>query len=62
MKQSVPLKMHWLWEAQTLRYNQIVAYERAGDFAKAKSLMNAYLSSYPDDEAAQREAVFLSTR
>ena len=48
--------------AQTLRYNQIVAYERAGDFAKAKSLMNAYLSSYPDDEAAQREAVFLSTR
>lgn len=48
--------------AQTLRYNQIVAYERAGDFAKAKSLMNAYLSSYPDDEAAQREAIFLSTR
>lgn len=47
---------------QTLRYNQIVAYERAGNFAKAKSLMNAYLSSYPDDEAAQREAVFLSTR
>lgn len=48
--------------SQTLRYNQIVAYERAGDFAKAKSLMNAYLSSYPDDEAAQREAVFLNTR
>lgn len=48
--------------AQTLRYNQIVAYERAGDFAKAKSLMNAYLSSYPDDGAAQREAIFLSTR
>lgn len=47
---------------QTLRYNQIVAYEEAGDFAKAKSLMNAYLSAYPDDEAAQREAVFLRTR
>lgn len=47
---------------QTLRYNQIVAYEAAGDFKKAKSLMNAYLTAYPDDEAAQREAVFLSTR
>lgn len=48
--------------SQTLRYNQIVAYERAGDFAKAESLMNAYLTAYPDDEAAQREAVFLKTR
>lgn len=47
---------------QTLRYNQIVAYERAGDFTKAKSLMSTYLSAYPDDEAAQREEVFLGTR
>jgi tetratricopeptide (TPR) repeat protein len=47
---------------QTLKYNQIVAYERAGDFSKAKSLMDTYLSAYPDDEKAQREAVFLRTR
>lgn len=47
---------------QTLKYNQIVAYEQAGDFAKAKTLMSAYLTAYPDDEKAQREDIFLRTR
>ena len=47
---------------QTLLYNEIVASEYMGDFRKAKSLMNSYLSSYPDDEAAKKENVFLSTR
>lgn len=47
---------------QTLKRNQIAAYEAAGSFEKAKSLMNEYIAAYPDDAEAQREAVFLQTR
>lgn len=47
---------------QTLKRNRLAAYEAAGNFAKAKSLMNDYIAAYPDDEEAQREAVFLQTR
>lgn len=47
---------------QTLRYNEVVAYEYLGDFKKACVLMEAYLASYPDDEAALREYAFLRTR
>ena len=47
---------------QILKYNQICAYEQATNFDKAKTLLDDYLAAYPDDEAAQREAVFLSTR
>ena len=47
---------------QTLKYNQICAYEQATNFTKAKALLDEYLIAYPDDENARREAVFLSTR
>lgn len=47
---------------QTLSYNEIVAYEYLGDFQKAAVLLGSYLESYPDDEQAQREQIFLSTR
>ncbi|MBR4083009.1 MAG: tetratricopeptide repeat protein [Lachnospiraceae bacterium] len=47
---------------QSLLFNEIAAYEYLGDFAQAKVLMNKYLSMYPDDVAAQREARFLATR
>lgn len=47
---------------ETLRYNQIVACEYSGDFAKAKELMATYLRLYPDDEEAKRENTFLKTR
>lgn len=47
---------------QTLKFNEIVAYEYKGDFSKAKSLMESYLAAYPDDEKAVREARFLRTR
>lgn len=47
---------------QTLKRNQIAAYEAAGNFAKAKSLMSEYIMAYPDDEEAQRENIFLQTR
>lgn len=47
---------------QTLRFNEIVTYEKLGDYKQAASLLGSYLSSYPDDEAAQREYIFLKTR
>ena len=47
---------------QSLKYNQIVAYEYLSDFKKASVLMDAYLKAYPDDEKAKREYIFLSTR
>ena len=47
---------------QTLSFNEIVACEYTGDFSQAKVLMEAYIKKYPDDEAAKREALFLSTR
>lgn len=47
---------------QTLRFNQIAAYEKQGDFEKAKELMEAYRAAYPDDAEAAREAEFLKTR
>ncbi len=47
---------------QTLKFNEIVAYEYMEDYKTAAALMNDYLKSYPDDEAAQRENQFLKTR
>ena len=47
---------------QSLMLNRITAYEYMGDFATANTLMAQYLQTYPDDETAVRENVFLSTR
>lgn len=47
---------------QTLKFNEIVAYEYMKDFKTAAALMSDYLKSYPDDTAAQREYQFLKTR
>lgn len=47
---------------QSLKFNEIVAYEYLGDFKTAAALMGDYLKSYPDDEEAQREYKFLKTR
>lgn len=47
---------------QTLRFNEIVAYEYLGQFDQARLSMESYLASYPDDEKAQREYEFLQTR
>lgn len=47
---------------QALTLNEITAYEYAGDFQVAKSMMNTYLATFPDDAAALRENIFLSTR
>lgn len=47
---------------QTLKLNEIIAYEYLGEFKKAAVLMDNYLATYPDDEAAARENAFLKTR
>ncbi len=47
---------------QILSYNEIVANEYLGDFARAAELMEEYLRKYPDDTDAARENIFLSTR
>lgn len=47
---------------QTLKFNEIVAYEYMRDYKTAAALMNSYLRSYPDDETAKREYEFLQTR
>lgn len=47
---------------QTLKFNEIVAYEYMRDYKTAAALMNSYLKSYPDDRTAQREYEFLQTR
>ncbi len=47
---------------QSLKYNEIVAYEYLSNFKQASLLMEAYLKEYPSDEAAKREYIFLKTR
>lgn len=49
-------------ELRAMKFEQITAMEKMGDFAKAKELMSQYLADYPDDEKAQRENEFLLTR
>lgn len=47
---------------QTLQFNEIIAYEYLGEYTQAVVLLDNYLKTYPDDEMAQREYDFLSTR
>ena len=47
---------------QTLKFNEVVAYEYMEEYKTAATLMNDYLKLYPDDEAAVREYRFLKTR
>lgn len=47
---------------QNLKFNIIVAYEHAGRFDEAKTLIDEYCKIYPDDKAAQKEKEFLKTR
>lgn len=47
---------------QSLIRNEIVVYEKMGEFEKAAGLMKDYLKAYPDDEAAAKEYEFIKTR
>jgi tetratricopeptide (TPR) repeat protein len=42
--------------------NMVTAYENQSDFASAKDVLEQYLELVPDDETAQKEMTFLSTR
>lgn len=47
---------------QDLSFNEAVAYERMGDYARAEELFEAYAAQYGDDGRARRELAFLKTR
>lgn len=47
---------------QELYFNEIVAYERKLDFEAAKEKAEAYVASYPADEAGRKELTFLDSR
>jgi tetratricopeptide (TPR) repeat protein len=47
---------------QVLKMNEIVACENLKDYKGAASLLDTYLKTYPDDEEAKREYIFLQTR
>lgn len=47
---------------QEMLFNEIVCYEQLSDWENAKSRMESYIQTYPDDESAAREAEFLKTR
>lgn len=42
--------------------DEIAVYEQMGDFETARLKMESFLESYPDDEAAAREYIFLQSR
>ncbi|SEK70261.1 Tfp pilus assembly protein PilF [Butyrivibrio sp. ob235] len=48
--------------SRALLMNEITAYEYAGNYAQAKTLMEKYRKAYPDDKDAEREEIFLSSR
>lgn len=45
-----------------LLQEEIVCYEKLGDFASAREKAGEYLNSYPDDEAMKKESEFLKSR
>lgn len=47
---------------QEMLFNTIVSYEQMGDTETAKTLLTEYVTEYPDDEEAVKEAEFLETR
>ncbi len=48
--------------SRALLMNEITAYEYAGNFGQAKTLMEKYRKAYPNDSDAEREEIFLSSR
>ena len=47
---------------QEMKFNEIICCERQADWESAKQKITEYVSEYPDDETARREAEFLATR
>ncbi len=53
---------HFAGMQKTLLRNEVVAYERLGNYQKAKEKTEEYLNLYPNDEEALKEAAFINTR
>lgn len=49
-------------EAKDLLFEEIIIYERSGDFANARVAAENYTKQYPEDEEGTREYEFLLTR
>lgn len=47
---------------QSLSFNELVCYEYLQEYERARSLLQTYINTYPDDEIAKREMEFLKTR
>ena len=47
---------------QEIQFNVIVCYEKLEDWDNAKVKLEDYVTAYPDDEKAAKEAEFLKTR
>ena len=47
---------------QEMRFNEIAALEKIGDWENAKFKLAEYIADYPDDEQAAKEAEFFETR
>ena len=47
---------------QQLLQNEVVILEKAGQYAEAYEKAKAYMTEYPEDEAMEKEVLFLETR
>jgi tetratricopeptide (TPR) repeat protein len=47
---------------RVLLKNEIIVYEKMGDFKKALDKLQSYIASYPEDEDAKREKSFVVSR
>ena len=47
---------------QEIQFNVIVCYEKLEDWDNAEAKLEDYVTAYPDDEKAAKEAEFLKTR
>lgn len=56
------LAMDNITNQRDLLSNQIIAYEYTGDFKAAWTVVQQYISLYPEDASAQREYIFLKNR
>lgn len=47
---------------RVLLKNEVIVYEKLGDFEKAMAKIESYISAYPNDDAARREKIFVISR
>lgn len=47
---------------QEMAFNEIAAYEAAGNYVEARHKLRSYVEAYPEDEEAAKELEFLETQ